>query len=258
MDFGNGRLIELKTRAEIAIMRRAGQVVADLLAHLEPMVRPGIRTKDLDQEAKDFLRRAQAKPAFLGYRGYPACICVSVNDEVVHGIPGERKIDAGDVVSIDAGAVVDGFYGDAAITVVVGEVDPRVIRLVETTKKALEAGISQALVGNRLSDISHAVQKTIEPLGFGIVRDFVGHGIGRNMHEEPPIPNFGAPNLGPRLRAGMVLAIEPMVTLGTHEVEILADGWTAVTRDGSLAAHFEHSVAITDEGVEILTRRGDA
>jgi methionyl aminopeptidase len=176
-----------------------------------------------------------------------------VNEEVVHGIPGQRQIRPGDVVSIDAGAVVDGFYGDAAITLIVGGAAQEAARLVDTTRRALNEGIAKALPGNRLSDISHAVQRVAEGEGFGVVRDFVGHGIGRAMHEDPPIPNFGSPNMGPRLRAGMVLAIEPMVTLGAPEVEVLADGWTAVTRDRSLAAHFEHSVAITEQGVEVLT-----
>ncbi len=246
-------MIELKSPEEISRMRRAGRVVAELLDHLKGYVRAGLRTRELDAESRNFIKRAGAKPAFLGYRGYPACICVSVNEEVVHGIPGERVIQDGDLVSIDAGAVVDGFYGDAAISLIVGQASPEAQRLVDTTRDALWEGIRQARVGNRLSDISHAVQLRVEKEKFGIVRDFVGHGIGRAMHEDPPIPNFGAPNMGPRLRAGMVLAIEPMVTLGDYAVEVLKDGWTAVTKDGSLAAHFEHSIAITDSGVEVLT-----
>lgn len=246
-------MIELKTPAEIELMRRAGQVVAGLLDHLAELVRAGTRTKALDDAARSYLRQAGATPAFLGYRGYPAAICVSVNEEVVHGIPGERQIEHGDVVSIDAGAVVSGFYADAAITVMVGAVSPEVRRLVETTRRALAAGIDQARIGNRLSDISHAVQQVIEPEGFGIVKEFVGHGIGRAMHEDPPIPNFGEPHLGLRLQRGMVLAIEPMVTLGDEAVEILADGWTAVTKDRSVAAHVEHTVAVTEEGGQILT-----
>jgi len=246
-------MIELKSPDEIACMRRAGRVVAELLDYLKGYVRAGIRTREMDAESRNFIKRSGAKPAFLGYRGYPACICVSVNEEVVHGIPGERVIQAGDLVSIDAGAVVDGFYGDAAISLIVGQASPDAQKLVDTTRDALWEGIRQARVGNRLSDISHAVQLRVEKEKFGIVRDFVGHGIGRAMHEDPPIPNFGAPNMGPRLRAGMVLAIEPMVTLGDCAVEVLKDGWTAVTKDGSLAAHFEHSIAITDSGVEVLT-----
>ena len=248
-------MIELKTANEIELMRQAGRIVAGLLTTLAGLVQPGMKTKTLDEAARTYLRKLGAAPAFLGYRGFPAAICVSVNEEVVHGIPGERRIREGDVVSLDAGAVVSGFYADAAITVTVGAVIPLVRRLVETTQQALVMGIRQAAVGNRLSDISHAVQGVVEEAGLGIVRDFVGHGIGRAMHEEPPIPNFGAPHMGPRLKAGMVLAIEPMVTGGNPDVEILEDGWTAVTKDRSLAAHFEHTVAITDEGTEILTDR---
>lgn len=247
-------MIELKTANEIARMRQAGRVVAGLLAHLSRLVVPGIKTKTLDDESRAFLQRAGAAPAFLGYRGFPASICVSVNEEVVHGIPGERTISEGDVVSLDAGAVLDGLYADAAITVIVGTVPPRTRRLVEATREALEAGIAQVVVGNRLHDISHAVQRRIDQDGFGIVREFVGHGIGHALHEEPAIPNFGTPHTGPRLKEGMVLAIEPMVTLGQADVEILKDGWTAVTRDRSLAAHFEHTVAVTANGASVLTQ----
>jgi len=247
-------MIELKTAHEIELMRQAGRIVAGLLATLAQLARPGMKTKALDDAARTFLREHGAQPAFLGYRGFPASICVSVNEEVVHGIPGDRTIREGDVVSLDAGAVISGYYADAAVTVTVGAVSPAVRRLVETTRQALEMGIRQARAGHRLSDISHAVQEVVEGAGFGIVRDFVGHGIGRAMHEEPPIPNFGAPHMGPRLKAGMVLAIEPMVTERGPEVEILEDGWTAVTKDRSRAAHFEHTVAITDAGTDILTQ----
>jgi len=246
-------MIELKSASEIELMRQAGRIVAGLLATLAHRVRPGIKTKALDEAARTYLCEHGAKPAFLGYRGFPAAICVSVNEEVVHGIPGDRAIREGDVVSLDAGAIMRGYYADAAITVTVGAVSPTARRLVDTTRRALEMGIRQATAGNRLSDISHAVQDVVEGAGFGIVRDFVGHGIGRAMHEEPAIPNFGAPHLGPRLKAGMVLAIEPMVTERGPAVEILEDGWTAVTKDRSLAAHFEHTVAITDQGTDILT-----
>ncbi len=235
-------------------MRKAGAVVAGLLEHLKTQVRAGITTRQLDEAAVHFLKQANAKPAFLGYRGFPATICVSVNEEVVHGIPGPKRINDGDVVSIDAGAVVDGWFSDAAITMVVGLVPKNIQVLIETTRQALEEGIAKAIVGNRVSDISHAVQACIDKQGFGIVRDFVGHGIGRALHEDPPVPNFGEPNTGPRLKAGMVLAIEPMVTLGGYEVELLSDGWTAVTRDRSLAAHFEHTLAITERGADVLTR----
>ncbi|MBI4003446.1 MAG: type I methionyl aminopeptidase [Candidatus Omnitrophica bacterium] len=247
-------MIELKSASEIELMRQAGRIVAGLLATLAQLVRPGMKTKALDDAARTYLRERGAQPAFLGYRGFPASICVSVNEEVVHGIPGGRTIREGDVVSLDAGAVISGYYADAAVTVTVGAVSPAVRRLVETTRQALEMGIRQARTGHRLSDISHAVQEVVEGAGFGIVRDFVGHGIGRAMHEEPPIPNFGAPHMGPRLKAGMVLAIEPMVTERSPEVEILEDGWTAVTKDRSRAAHFEHTVAITDAGTDILTQ----
>ena len=251
-------MIELKGASEIARMRQAGLVVEALLEHLRPMVQPGVKTKTLDEAARAFLEARGATPAFLGYRGYPACICVSVNEEVVHGIPGEREIREGDLVSIDAGAIVQGYHGDAARTVIVGKTSPDARRLVETTRRALEEGIAHARVGCRLSDISHAVQQVVEAEGFSVVRDFVGHGIGRAMHEDPPIPNFGPPNVGPRLQAGMVLAIEPMVAMGRADIHILRDGWTAVTRDGSLAAHFEDTVAITENGAQILTRLADA
>jgi len=216
-----------------------------------------VKTKDLDQEALAYLRAHAAKPAFLGYRGFPATICVSLNEEVVHGVPGERAIASGDLVSLDVGAIVNGFYADAATTVVVGTAPSKTQQLTRTTKRALEAGIAQAVAGHRLSDISHAVQQVIEREGFGVVRDFVGHGIGRALHEDPPIPNFGPPHIGPRLQVGMVLAIEPMVTMGRYDVEVLADGGTAVTKDRSLAAHFEHTVAITEHGPDVLTKRAD-
>ena len=246
-------MIELKTPGEIKQMRQAGRIVAQLLEHLAGLVRPGMETKELDEAAREHLKRAGAEPAFLGYRGYPATICVSINEDVVHGIPGERRIREGDLVSIDAGCIVEGLYADAATTVPVGAVSPEARRLTETTRRALKEGIAQATVGHRLSDISHAVQQAVEREGFGVVREFVGHGIGRALHEDPPIPNFGPPNAGPRLQAGMVLAIEPMVTLGGYEVQVSQDGWTAVTKDHSLAAHFEHTVAVTEEGPDVLT-----
>ena len=247
-------MIELKTPGEIQLMRQAGRVVAGLLQHLSALVRPGIKTKDLDGEAVAYLKRQGVAPAFLGYRGFPASICVSINEEVVHGIPGTRRICDGDLVSIDAGVIANRFYADAAVTLMVGGVAPDARRLLETTRRALEEGIRQATVGRRLSDISHAVQQVVERAGFGVVRDFVGHGIGRALHEDPPIPNFGPANMGPRLRAGMALAIEPMVTMGDYAVQVLEDGWTAVTQDRSLAAHFEHTVAVTEQGPEVLTR----
>ena len=248
-------MIELKSPEELERMRRSGRIVAGLLEHLRGLARPGVKTKALDEAAAAYLRRAGARPAFLGYRGFPATICVSVNEEVVHGIPGERRLRDGDLVSLDAGALLEGWYADAATTLPIGSVSPEARRLTETTRRALEEGIGKAVVGNRLSDISHAVQQTVEREGFGVVREFVGHGIGHALHEDPPIPNFGPPHVGPRLTAGMVLAIEPMVTLGGYDVQVLSDGWTAVTRDGSRAAHFEHTVAVTDNGPEILTAR---
>jgi methionyl aminopeptidase len=246
-------MIEIKTASELERLRRAGFVVAKLLAHLERLIEPGIKTKVLDEVARAFLRAEGAGPAFLGYRGFPAAICVSINEEVVHGIPGARRIADGDLVSIDVGAVVEEFYADAATTVLVGTVPPLGRRLVEAARRSLDEGIAQAVPGRRLSDISHAVQRVVEGQGFSVVRDFVGHGIGRALHEDPPIPNFGAPNMGPRLCAGMVLAIEPMVTAGGYDVHVLSDGWTAVTTDRSLAAHFEHTVAVTEQGPEIFT-----
>jgi methionyl aminopeptidase len=247
-------MIELKTPGELELMRQAGRIVARLLAHLAGLVRPGLKTHALDEAAAAYLREAGARPAFLQYRGYPATICVSVNEEVVHGIPGERTLREGDLVSLDAGAILEGWYADAAITVSVGPVSAEARRLTEATRRALAQGIAQAVIGNRLSDISHAVQQAVEREGFGIVREFVGHGIGRALHEDPPIPNFGPPNTGPRLQAGMTLAIEPMATLGRQDVRVLEDGWTAVTRDRSLAAHFEHTVAVTERGPQILTQ----
>ena len=246
-------MIELKTAHEIALMRQAGRVVAELLSYLSGAVRPGMKTRLLDEEARTYLRKAGVVSAFFGYRGFPAAICVSVNEEVVHGIPGERTIRKGDLVSLDAGVILEGWYADAATTVPVGSVTPAARRLMDTTRRALEEGIAQAVIGNRLSDISHTVQRVAEQAGFGVVRDFVGHGIGQALHEDPPIPNFGPPHMGPRLKAGMVLALEPMVTAGSHEVQVLADGWTAVTQDRLLAAHFEHTVAITEHGPQVLT-----
>ncbi|MBI3324949.1 MAG: type I methionyl aminopeptidase [Candidatus Omnitrophica bacterium] len=246
-------MIELKSTNEIACMRRAGAIVARLLQELSKAVAPGVKTKDLDEAARGMIRAEGAQPAFLGYRGFPATICVSVNEEVVHGIPGPRAIRAGDVVSIDAGVKLEGFCADAALTVGVGKVSERARRLIEVTRASLEEAIAVARPSNRLSDISHTVQQVVERAGFGVVRDFVGHGIGRAMHEDPPIPNYGPPNRGPRLKPGMVVAIEPMVTMGRWDVEVLADGWTAVTKDRSWAAHFEHTIAVTEDGPQVLT-----
>ncbi len=235
-------------------MEVANRIVAEILAGVKERVAPGIETRELDELAEELCRRHQVEPAFKGYRGYPRCICVSVNEEIVHGIPGPRKIKAGDLVSLDFGVKYQGYYGDAALTVAVGEVNPRARELLEITEKSLYAGISQAQVGNRLSDISHAVQVVVEGANFGVIREFVGHGIGRSLHEDPQIPNFGPPGRGQVLAAGMTLAIEPMTSMGAWEVRILKDGWTAVTQDGSYAAHFEHTVAVTANGPRILSR----
>ncbi|MDI3280411.1 MAG: type I methionyl aminopeptidase [Bacillota bacterium] len=252
-------MIVLKSPQEIKAMRKAGQVVARVLAKLGEMIRPGITTGALDRAAEDLLREWGAVPAFKGYRPehartpFPASICTSVDNQVVHGIPGPRVLQEGQIVSIDVGAIVDGFCGDAARTFPVGEISPEAARLLVVTEEALEKGIERARVGNRLSDISHAIQQWVEAHGFSVVRELVGHGIGRQMHEPPPVPNAGPPGRGPRLKPGMVLAIEPMVNAGAYGVKTKADGWTVVTEDGSLSAHFEHTVAITADGPQILT-----
>jgi methionyl aminopeptidase len=247
-------MILLKSRQEIAKMEVANRIVAEVLEGVKEKIRPGIETRELDELAEEMCRRRQVEPAFKGYRGYPRSICVSVNEEVVHGIPGPRRLKAGDLVSLDFGVRYDGYHGDAAITVPVGEVTPRAWTLMEATEKSLYAGIAMVKVDNRLSDISHAVQGVVEGAGFGVIREFVGHGIGRSLHEDPQIPNFGPPGRGPKLQVGMTLAIEPMTSMGSWQVRILNDGWTAVTQDGSYAAHFEHSVALTENGVLILSR----
>ncbi len=235
-------------------MEVANRIVAEVLEGVKEKVQPGVETRELDELAEEMCRQRQVQPAFKGYRGYPRSICVSVNEEVVHGIPGPRKFKAGDLVSLDFGVKYDGYYGDAAITVPVGEVAPKAQALMEATEKSLYAGIAMVKAGNRLSDISHAVQGVVEGAGFGVVREFVGHGIGRSLHEDPQIPNYGPPGRGPTLQVGMTLAIEPMTCMGSWQVRILKDGWTAVTQDGSYAAHFEHSVALTENGVLILSR----
>ncbi|MDN5346969.1 MAG: methionyl aminopeptidase [Clostridia bacterium] len=247
-------MIILRSEREIALLREAGRIVAETLAELERHIAPGVTTLELDRIAEECIRRRGGIPAFKGYRGFPANICTSINEEVVHGIPGLKKLTEGDIISIDIGAIKNGYVGDAAATFPVGDVDPEKARLLEVTRGALNCGISQALVGRRLSDISHAIQTYVESRGFAVVRDYVGHGIGRSMHEDPQIPNFGPPGHGPRLRPGMVLAIEPMVNAGTYEVMSLDDGWTVVTKDGKPSAHFEHTIAVTANGPEILTR----
>ncbi len=251
-------MILLKSSEELAVMRKASRIVAEILAELRKVVAPGVTTDELDALAERLTLAKGARPAFKGYRPrgvtYPKTLCVSVNEEIVHGIPSSRKIKSGDIVSLDFGVVYDGFFGDAAITVAVGKVTAHAAKLMEVTRASLYAAIEHARAGNRISDIASAVQATAEGAGFSVVEDFAGHGIGRSLHEDPQVPNYfqrGMPN--PRLQAGMVLAIEPMVNEGTARLKILNDGWTAVTADGKLSAHFEHSVAITDNGPQILT-----
>ncbi len=245
--------ILLKSPAELKIMRRAGRVVAGLLKLLEKEVRPGITTRHLDEAAEEYIRSSGTEPAFKGYYGYPACICTSVNEEVVHGIPGKRVLRDGDIIGVDVGVKLEGFFSDAARTFAVGDVDEESKRLMRVTREAMEAGIRRAVAGNRLGEISAAVQAHAEASGFSVVRQFVGHGIGRNLHEEPQVPNYGRPDQGPTLEIGMALAIEPMVNAGSHEVEILKDGWTVVTRDRRRSGHFEQTVFVGETKAEIVT-----
>jgi len=249
-------VIVCRSAAELERMREAGRLVGEVLTELAVRVAPGVTTADLDALAEKLIRHAGAVPAFKGYHGYPATICTSVNDEVIHGIPsGRRVLNEGDVVSIDVGVSLDGYYGDSAVTLAVGQVSEDAAVLLRVTEESLCKVIDRARPGNRVSDLSHAVQQHVEAYGCSVVREFVGHGIGQQMHEEPQIPNYGEPGHGPRLTEGMVLAIEPMVNAGRPSVKVLADGWTAVTRDGSLSAHFEHTVAVTAGEPWILTAR---
>ena len=234
-------------------MRQAGQIVAQVLHDLEPLVHPGITTGELDREAEAIIRRLGAEPAFKGYRGFPASICTSVNEEVVHGIPGRRLLKEGDIIGLDVGAKVNGYFGDAAMTFGVGKIHAEAQRLIEVTREALSRGIQQGVAGGRLSNISHAIQSYVESFGYAIVRDFVGHGIGSQIHQDPQVPNFGSPNHGVELKKGMALAIEPMVNVGGAEVLVLDDGWTVVTKDQKLSCHFEHSIVINEGPPEILT-----
>ncbi len=248
--------IFLKSAKELRTMREAGRIVAETLQRLREAVRPGVSTAELDRIAHETVTRRGAQPAFLGYRGYPASVCASINDEIVHGIPSpERILQEGDIVSLDFGAVYQGYVGDSAITVGVGQVAPLAEQLLRVTEEALEKGIAQARPNNHLGDVSAAIQRHAEAAGFSVVRKYVGHGVGRAMHEPPEVPNFGLPGRGPVLRPGLVLAIEPMVNTGTYETVELDDGWTVLTADGGLSAHFEHTVAITSNGPEVLTRR---
>ncbi len=248
-------MIILKSDREIEYMRDAGKIVAETLVEIQNAVKPGVSTLELDKIAEKYIRSCGAIPAFKGYGGFPATICSSINEEVVHGIPSLKKLNNGDNVSIDVGAEIHGYNGDSAVTFPVGEVTAEMQDLLDVTQQSLYKGIEQAIAGNRLGDISNAVQTCTEKHSYGIVRDYVGHGIGRKMHEDPQIPNFGAAGRGPRLKAGMALAIEPMINLGTHEVKTLHDGWTVVTKDRKPSAHFEHTIVITDGKPEILTKR---
>jgi len=245
--------IIIKSAREIAIMRQAGKVVATILDILSKQVRPGMKTKELDIIAGRETGRLGAKPSFKGYRGFPANLCVSVNDEIVHGIPGERVINEGDIVSLDFGAIFDGFQSDAAVSIGVGEIGSQAGQLMDTAQAALQAGIAAAQPGGRLGDISAAIQNCAESRGYSVVREYTGHGIGREMHEEPQIPNFGQPGAGPVLRKGMTLALEPMVNVGDWHTQLDGNRWTVLTADGSLSAHFEHTIAITDTEPEVLT-----
>jgi methionyl aminopeptidase len=248
-------MIICKSGAELEGMRQSSRLVAQILDELMPLVRTGIRTRDLDLYAEKRTRELGGVPAFKGYRGYPASVCVSVNEEVIHGIPSGRVLEDGDIVSLDFGVLYEGFYSDSAVTVPVGRAGDGAGRLIESAERAFYRGFEQVREGNRLSDISAAVQRSVEADGFSVIRQFVGHGIGRSLHEDPQIPNFGAPGRGPKLKPGMTLAIEPMIAMGAYEVDVLEDGWTAVTRDHSLSAHYEHTVALTENGPEILSAR---
>ena len=251
-------MIVRKSPADIEKMRAANALVAEILTELQSLVSPGVTTRELDAVAERRVLDAGALPAFKGYQGYPATICASINDAIVHGIPSTRQLVDGDIVSLDMGVVLGGFYGDSAVTVGVGVVSDEVSLLMKITREALDQAIERARVGGRVSDLGHVIQRHVETHGFSIVREFVGHGIGTKLHEEPQIPNYGEPGRGPRLVEGMVLAIEPMVNAGGPGMRLLDDGWTAVTTDGSLSAHFEHSVAVTKEGPVILSRSIDS
>ncbi len=246
-------MIEIRSEREIALIEDAGKVVRTVLREVGKLARPGVATGELDMKAEKLIKQLGSMPAFKGYRGFPGNICTSINEQVVHGIPGSVRLKPCDILSVDVGVKKNGFYADAAFTIEVGRAPDNAKRLVSVTKESLRLGIAEAVKGNRLFDISHAIQKYVEDNGYSIVRDFVGHGIGQKMHEDPEIPNFGKPDTGPRLKKGMVLAIEPMVNEGSFEIEILGDGWTAVTRDRKLSAHFEHTICVTDKEPRILT-----
>jgi methionyl aminopeptidase len=247
-------MISLKSERELNLMRKAGGIVAQILEEMVAMAKPGITTGELDRYAESRTKQLKALPAFKGYHGFPASVCISVNDEVVHGIPSNKRVlKEGDIVGLDFGVIYEGWFGDSARTVAIGKISPEAQKLLDTTRESLMRGIEQCREGNRVFDIGHAIQNYVEGFGYGVVREFVGHGIGRALHEEPQVPNYGPKGKGLQLKAGMVLAIEPMINAGSHEVKVLKDGWTAVTVDHSLSAHFEHTVAITPQGPEILT-----
>jgi methionyl aminopeptidase len=249
-------MIILKSRSEIEKMKKSNAIVAVILEELRKKIRPGVKTIELDRLSEELALKKGARPAFKGYRGYPYSLCTSVNSEVVHGMPSERDLREGDIVSLDFGILNDGYYGDAAVTVPVGEITPAAKRLLKVTEEALYRGIAEVKTGNRIGDISAAIQGHVEASGYSVVRDLVGHGIGKSLHEDPQVPNYGSSGRGIELKTGMVFAIEPMVNEGTYRVDILRDGWTVVTADGKLSAHFEHSVAITENGPVILSRIG--
>jgi methionyl aminopeptidase len=248
------KLIVLKSPEEIEKMAKAGSIVGEVLESIKDMIKAGITTREIELFADESIKALGGKSAFKGYRGYPGSICTSINEEVVHGIPSSRRLKDGDIISIDLGVFYEGFFGDAAVTVAVGKIDNETAALLRVTEEALSLGIENATAGKRVSDISYAIQNHAEKNGFSVVRTFVGHGIGRELHEEPQVPNYGAPGKGPRLKEGMTLAIEPMVNSGTYEVRILGDGWTAVTTDGKKSAHFEHTVLVTSGRPKILTK----
>ena len=247
-------MIPLKSPKDLIMLKRSGEILASVMQKLQAVLRPRMTTLDIDLLSAELIRKEKALAAFKGYKGFPATACVSVNEEIVHGIPGARVILDGDIVSIDLGVNFEGFFSDMAVTLPVGKVDSDRLKLIAVTKQSLDIGIKQAQVGNYLTDISHSIQSFVEAQGFSVVRQFVGHGIGTALHEEPEIPNFGRPGLGPILKSGMVLAIEPMINLGSWECRVIENGWTAVTADGSPSAHFEHTVAVTDKGPVILTK----
>lgn len=246
-------MIQYKSSREIQKIKKAGRVVAEILDLISENVRPGVTTRKLEALASEHFKKRKARPAFLGYQGFPASICVSVDDEVVHGIPGDRTLVEGEIVSVDVGAIVDGYFGDSARSFAVGNVNSEARTLLSVTNEALKRGINACAVGNHLGDLSFAIQSYVESKGFSVVEDLVGHGIGKKMHEEPQVPNFGEPGTGIELKEGLVVAIEPMINAGKHKVRVLSDGWTVVTDDGSLSAHFEHTVAVSSNGPEILT-----